>query len=213
MKLYTYFRSSAAYRVRIALALKGLSYESVPTSLPGNEQHRPAYRNLNPQGLIPALAIDSTVLPQSLAIIEYLDERYPAIVPFLPPDPVSRAHVRSMALSIACDLHPLNNLRVLNYLRQNLGQDEEAIHAWYLHWIEEGFTGLESQVRRFSIARRHCFGDAISLADICLVPQMYNASRFGADLSPFPTLRSINTHLELQPGFAAARPEAQPDAV
>ena len=212
MKLYTYFRSSAAYRVRIALALKGLSYESVPKSLPGNEQRRPAYRSLNPQGLIPALAIDSTVLPQSLAIIEYLDECHPA-VPFLPPDPLSRAHVRSMALSIACDLHPLNNLRVLNYLRKDLGQDKGAIHAWYLHWIDEGFAGLESQVRRFSTARRHCFGDAISLADICLVPQMYNARRFGADLSPFPTLCSISTHLESQPAFAAARPETQPDAI
>lgn len=211
MKLYTYFRSSAAYRVRIALALKGLSYESMPKSLPGNEQCQPAYRSLNPQGLIPALAIDSTVLPQSLAIIEYLDECHPA-TPFLPSDPISRAQVRSMALSIACDLHPLNNLRVLNYLRQDLGQDEEAIRTWYLHWIDTGFTGLESQVQQFSTARRHCFGDAISLADICLVPQMYNAQRFGADLSSFPTLRYINAHLESQPAFAAARPEKQPDA-
>jgi len=211
MKLYTYFRSSAAYRVRVALNLKGLKYESVPKSLLRSEHLDPGYRALNPQALIPALAVESTVLSQSLAIIEYLDERHPA-VPLLPADPIPRAQVRSMVLSIACDIHPLNNLRVLNYLRDKLGQGDEGIEAWYRHWIQEGFKGLELQVREFSTAQRHCFGDAISLADVCLVPQMYNARRFDTELGAFPTLQAISAHLESLPAFQAARPDAQPDA-
>lgn len=212
MKLYTFFRSSAAFRVRIALNLKGLGYESVPKAFASNEHRAPEYRALNPQGLIPALQTDGAVLSQSLAIIEYLNERYPT-PPLLPADPIERARVRSMALAIACEIHPLNNLRVLSYLRQRLGQDEQAIGTWYRHWVTTGFEGLEIQARELSSARRYCFGDAVSLADVCLVPQMFNARRFETDLDPFPTLVAISAHLESLAAFSAARPEGQPDAV
>lgn len=211
MKLYNFFRSSAAFRVRIALNLKQLPYETIPKAFAKNEHRAADYLALNPQGLIPALAVDDTVLSQSLAIIEYLDERQPS-PPFLPADPLARAHVRSMALAIACDIHPLNNLRVLNYLRQNFAQDEAGVGKWYRHWITTGFQGLEVQARQHSTARRYCFGDTVSLADICLAPQIYNARRFDTDLTPFPTLVAISTHLESVPAFAAARPEVQSDA-
>lgn len=211
MKLYTFFRSSAAFRVRIALNLKGLPYESIPKAFARNEHRAPDYLALNPQGLIPALATDGVVLSQSLAILEYLNERHP-LPPFLPTDPIDRARVRSMALSIACDIHPLNNLRVLNYLRGELGQDDEGVNRWYRHWITQGFTGLEVMAREYSASGRYCFGDAVSLADILLVPQMYNARRFNTDVTPFPALVGISMHLESLPAFAAARPEVQPDA-
>ena len=212
MKLYTLFRSSAAYRARIALNLKGLAFESIPKALVKNEHRTAEYLAVNPQGLLPALVTDDgAVLSQSLAIIEYLDETHPT-PSLLPSDPLARAHVRSMALAIACDIHPVNNLRILNYLKGPLKQDEQTVNVWYRHWISEGFRGLEQQVRKHSKSQRYCFGDAVSIADICLVPQMYNARRFETDLSPFPTLVAINTHLESLPAFAAARPEAQPDA-
>jgi maleylpyruvate isomerase len=211
MKLYTFFRSSAAFRVRIALNLKGLQYESLPKQFSRNEHRAPDYLALNPQGLIPALAADGVVLSQSLAIIEYLNDRHPA-PPLLPNDPIDRARVRSMALGIACEIHPLNNLRVLNYLRDQLGQDDDGVGTWYRHWVSEGFRGLELQAREFSDKGRYCFGDAVSLADVLLVPQMFNARRFKTDLTPFPTLVGISTHLEALPAFAAARPEVQPDA-
>jgi maleylpyruvate isomerase len=211
MKLYTLFRSSAAYRVRIALNVKGVAFESIPTALIKDEHRRPEYLALNPQGLIPALDIGGKVLSQSLAIIEYLDETYPS-PPLLPEDPIARAHVRSMALAVACDIHPLNNLRVLNYLKNELKQDEATVEKWYRHWIAEGFRGLEILAREHSAAQRHMFEDSLSLADICLVPQMYNARRFKTDLTPFPTLVAIATHLESLPAFSAARPEIQPDA-
>jgi maleylacetoacetate isomerase len=211
MKLYTFFRSSAAFRVRIALNLKGLQYESLPKAFARNEHRAPDYLALNPQGLIPALAIDGVVLSQSLAIIEYLNDRHPA-PPLLPEDPIDRARVRSMAMTIACEIHPLNNLRVLNYLRDQLRQDDGGIGTWYRHWVTEGFRGLEVQAREFSADGRYCFGDAVSLTDVLLVPQMFNARRFKTDLTPFPTLVGISTHLEALPAFAAARPEVQPDA-
>lgn len=211
MKLYNFSRSSAAFRVRIALNLKGVEYQSIPKVFANNEHRAAEYLALNPQGLIPALAIDGAVISQSLAIIEYLDERYPE-PPFLPADALARAHVRSMALAIACDIHPLNNLRVLNYLRQNLAQDQDGVNRWYHHWVTAGFQGLEVQAAEHSTAKRHCFGDSLSLADLYLVPQMYNARRFNVDLAPFPTLAAISTHLESWPAFFAARPEAQPDA-
>lgn len=216
MKLYTFFRSSAAFRVRIALNLKGLTYESIPKVFAKNEHRAADYLALNPQGLIPALALDDDgageVLSQSLAIMEYLDERYPT-PPLLPVDALGRARVRSMTLAIVADLHPLNNLRVLNYLRREFNQDDQAVADWYRHWVAAGFQGLEQQARTHSKAGRHCYGDAPSLVDVCLVPQMYNARRFETDLSPFPTLVAISTHLESLPQFAAARPEVQPDAV
>jgi maleylacetoacetate isomerase len=213
MKLYTYFRSSAAFRVRIGLNLKRVAYDAAPLHLTrdGGEHLRDAYRAANPQGLVPALEDGGAVIGQSLAILEYLDERHPE-PPFLPRTPLERAQVRSMALAIACDIHPLNNLRVLNYLKGEFGRDEEAVKKWYRHWIAEGFRGLEALVRRSSIDGKHCFGDSITLADICLVPQMYNARRFNCDLSAFPSLVKVDEHLSAQPAFASARPEAQPDA-
>jgi maleylpyruvate isomerase len=211
MKLYTFFRSSASYRVRIALNLKNLPYESVPKAFAKAEHRAPEYLALNPQGLLPALETDGTVLSQSLAIIEYLEERYPD-PPLLPATAIDRARVRSLALSIACEIHPLNNLRVLNYLRQQLGQQDEGVNAWYRHWVVEGFKGLEVELSRYSSNRRYCYGDAVSLADVCLVPQVFNARRFNVDLTPFPTILAITTHLESLPAFAAARPEVQPDA-
>jgi maleylacetoacetate isomerase/maleylpyruvate isomerase len=212
MKLYTFFRSSAAFRVRIALNLKGLTYESIPKAFAKNEHRAPEYLSLNPQGLIPALEDDGVVLSQSLAIVEYLEEKHPT-PPLLPNGAVARAQVRSMSQAIACDIHPINNLRILNYLRKELGQDDNGVNTWYRHWITQGFQGLEQQVRTHSTTQRFCFGDAVSIADVCLVPQMFNARRFDTDLSSFPTLLAISKHLESLPAFAAARPEVQPDAV
>jgi maleylacetoacetate isomerase len=211
MKLYTYFRSSAAYRARIALNLKGVAYESVPVDLRPAAHRRPDYLARNPQGLIPALEDGATVIGQSLAIIEYLEEKYPQ-PPLLPRSPLERARVRSLALAIACDIHPLNNLRVLNYLRSPLGHDEPAVDAWYRHWIAEGFRALEEEAKRASGDGRHMFGADVTLADVCLVPQMYNARRFKCNVAPFPTLAAICAHLETVPAFAQAAPEAQPDA-
>ena len=209
--LHDYYRSSAAYRVRIALNLKGVDYESRRVNLAEGAQKGAEYRAINPQGFVPMLEIDGLKLTQSLSIIMYLATRFPE-PPLLPADPGEAAHVRAMALAIACDIHPLNNLRVLNYLRQELKQDDEAVNAWYRHWVSAGFEGLEQQVRRHSKRERFCFADAVSLADVLLVPQMFNARRFQTDLTPFPTLVTISTYLETLPEFAAARPEVQPDA-
>jgi len=211
MKLYTYFRSSAAYRVRIALNLKGIDYESVPVDLRPGAHRRPDYLAKNPQGLVPALEDAGAVIGQSLAAIEYLEETHPQ-PPLLPRAAVDRARVRSMALAIACDMHPLNNLRVLNYLRSPLGQDEAAVDTWYRHWIAAGFRALEEEAQRASGGGQHMFGTKVTLADVCLVPQMFNARRFECNLEPFPTLRQISAHLETLPEFARAAPDAQPDA-
>lgn len=211
MKLYSYFRSSAAYRVRIALNLKGIEFDVEPKSLRAGEHLAADFLELNPQGFVPALAIEGTVISQSLAILEYLEERFP--VPMLLPKlPVARAHVRAMALAIACDIHPLNNLRVLNYLRSAYELDDEQVDEWYRHWIAEGFRALEVLVKRHSTAGQRCFADVVSIADVCLVPQMFNARRLNVDLTPFPTLSAISSALEALPAFAAARPEVQPDA-
>ena len=211
MKLYTYFRSSAAYRTRIALNLKEVPYESVPVDLRPAAHRQPDYLARNPQGLIPALADGATVISQSLAIIEYLEETHPR-PPLLPRSPVDRARVRSIALAIACDIHPLNNLRVLNYLRSPLGHDETAVDMWYRHWIAEGFGALEEEAKRASGDGRHMFGTDVTLADVCLVPQMFNARRFKCNVDPFPTLVAICAYLETVPAFARAAPAAQPDA-
>ena len=209
--LYTLWRSSAAYRVRIALGLKGLVYETRATALMAGEHRTASYLERNPEGLVPTLLDGEQALAQSLAIIEYLDETHPS-PPLLPGDPLGRARVRALAQNIACDIHPLNNLRVLNYLRDPLRCSDEQVQAWYEHWIAEGLRGLEVNALRYSPQRRFLFGDAVSLADVCLVPQMYNARRFKCDLAPYPALRAICDHLESLPAFAAARPEVQPDA-
>jgi maleylacetoacetate isomerase len=211
MKLYTLWRSSAAYRVRIALNFKGLAYESLTRDLVKREHESPAYTGLNPQGLIPALELDGVVIAQSLAIIEYLEETQPQPA-LLPQGALARAQVRSLAQAVACDIHPLNNLRVLNYLKGPLARDEGAVATWYRHWVAEGFRGLEVLARRHSADGRHLFGSSVTLADLCLVPQVYNARRFKCDLTPFPTLVAISGALDELPAFAAARPEAQPDA-
>jgi maleylacetoacetate isomerase len=210
MKLYNYFRSSAAFRTRIAFNLKGVVCETVEVDLrtDTSDQLKPEYRAVNPQGLVPALVIEDTTVAQSLAIIEYLDEVYPE-PPLLPRSPVDRARVRAMALAVACDMHPLNNLRVLNYLRSPLGHDEDTVNAWYRHWIAVGFSGLEQEARRASRDGQYMFGSSVTIADIYIVPQMYNARRFKCDLEPYPTLRSICAHLESLPAFSKAVPEAQ----
>jgi maleylpyruvate isomerase len=213
MKLYHYYRSSASYRVRIALNLKAIPWETALVDLraPANAQHRPEFRAVNPQGLIPVLADGATIITQSLAIIEYLEERHPQ-PPLLPGSAADRAQVRSLALAIACDIHPLGNLRVLNYLRSTFHADAPAVNAWAGEWIGSGFAALEQRVQRTSGDGRHMFGSQVTLADLCVVPQMYNAHRYHVDVEPYPTLRAICTHLESLPAFARAAPQAQPDA-
>jgi maleylacetoacetate isomerase len=210
-KLYTYFRSSAAYRARIALNYKGVDYESISVHLRRKEHRADDYRKLNPQALVPALDHDGTVIPQSLAIIEYLEELHPEPA-LLPSAPHDRAIVRSMALLIAAEMHPVCNLRILIYLKNILGQGEQSVNAWYRHWVAEGFGSLEAMVSRYSSDGKHCFGDSVTLADICLVPQMLNARRFDCDLSPYPMLTDIDAGLEQLKVFADAHPSKQPDA-
>ena len=209
MRLYTYFRSSAAFRVRIALNWKGLAYEPVFTHLVRGEHKSADYLAANPMGLLPALETDEGALTQSIAILEYLDEVAPE-PPLLPRAAKDRAHVRAMAHIVACDIHPVNNLRILRYLKQGFGQDQDAVDNWYRHWIVEGFTGLEALVARH--AGRYCFGDQVTLADICLVPQMWNARRFETPLEAFPTLVRVDGALQGLDAFAATAPQNQPDA-
>ena len=213
MRLYDYFRSSAAYRVRIALNLKGVAPdERTFVHLRMGGQRAQDYLALNPQGLVPALALDEgAVLTQSLAIVEYLDETHPE-PPLLPADPIGRARVRAIALSIACDIHPLDNLRVLNYLIGTLGVAREQKDGWYRYWIDVGFEALEKALARDRARGRFCHGDAPTLADVCLVPQMANARRFDIDLSPYPTLMRIESACLALPAFADAAPARQPDA-
>jgi len=213
MKLYSYFRSSAAYRVRIALNLKSLPYETVPVHLTrgGGEQHAPGYRKLNPQALVPVLEDGGRVLTQSLAIIEYLDETHPQ-VPLLPKDPAARARVRALALAVACDLHPLNNTRVLNYLTGPMGLTDAAKQTWYRHWIAEGLRALETSLAEDRATGRFCHGDAPGLADCCLIPQLANAHRFKCDVSPYPTLLRIEKYCQALEAFRRAAPGEQPDA-
>jgi len=214
LQLYTYFRSSAAYRVRIALALKGLAYESLPIHLlhDGGQQFTSAYRATNPQALVPSLQTDAGVLTQSLAIIEYLEETAPGQgSALLPADALGRARVRALAQAVACDIHPLNNLRVLRYLTRELAVDEEAKNRWYRHWVEEGLAVFERRLDDGQ-AGRFCHGDTPTLADCCLVPQVYNAQRFKVDLGAYPEISRINAECMRLPEFAAAAPENQPDA-
>ncbi len=208
MKLYSYWRSTAAYRVRIALNLKGVEYEMEPVNLLKSAQTAPGYLEVNPQGLVPALDTGGQIITQSTAIIEYMEDCF-AEPPLLPADPIERAKVRAACQTIACDIHPLNNLRVLQYLRNEISCDEQQVSDWYKCWIQKGFTSLESQV---GSAGLYMFGDTITMADIYLVPQMYNARRFGCDLNPFPRLSEISMRLEEHPAFLAAAPEHQADA-
>ena len=211
MKLYGYFRSSAAYRVRIALGLKGLPYEYAAVHLRKSEQRAAAYRAINTQALVPVLEDERGSFTQSLAILEYLDERYPE-PPLLPDMPEARARVRAIALAIACDIHPLDNLRVLQYLVRTLGVSEDAKNAWYRHWIDVGLSALESQLAREAETGKFCHGDSPTLADVCLVPQLANARRSSIPLEAYPTLLRIEAACNALPAFAEAAPEKQPDA-
>lgn len=217
MKLYSYFRSSAAYRVRIALNLKALPYEVIPVHLlrNGGEQHTPEYRRLNPDALVPALVDNpsgnAAVLTQSLAIIEYLDEAY-SKPPLLPQSALDRAYVRSIALSIACDIHPLNNLRVLRYLVRQMHASEEDKNAWYRHWCEQGLAALETVLANDERVGTFCYQDTPTMADCCLIPQVANAQRQNCDLSRMPTIMRINAACLALDAFIRAAPSQQPDA-
>jgi maleylacetoacetate isomerase len=210
MKLYGYFRSSAAFRVRIALNLKRLDFESAFIHLRRGDQRQPGFLEVNPQGLVPALETDGQVLIQSLPIIEYLDERHHE-PPLLPSDAAGRARVRALAAIVACDIHPINNLRVLRYLQRPLGHDQAAIETWYNHWIDSGFAAFERLLAGDRHTGTFCHRDTPGLADIALVPQVVNAGRYNLDLAPYPTIvRIYESCIELD-AFAAARPERQPD--
>ncbi|KVP44659.1 maleylacetoacetate isomerase [Burkholderia ubonensis] len=213
MKLYSYFRSSASYRVRIALHLKQLPFDYVPVHLlrDGGQQLKDEYRALSPDSLVPTLVDGDAALQQSLAIVEYLDETHPE-PPLLPKAPLDRAYVRSIALQIACEIHPLNNLRVLKYLKHMLQVPEEAKNDWYRHWIEAGFATLEARLANDPRTGKLCFGDTPTLADICVVPQVFNANRFAIDTSRFPTIQRIHDYAMTLDAFKAAAPGAQPDA-
>lgn len=210
--LYDYWRSSAAYRVRIVMNLKGLNYRQQPVHLVrnGGEQHQADYVRLNPQHLVPTLMHGDLVLTQSLAIMAYLDEEFPE-PHLLPIDAAGRARCRALAQLVACDMHPLNNLRVLSYLRDELGVADEARNQWYHHWVAEGFRAYEELLR--SVSGRYSCGDQVTMADCCLLPQVYNAQRFQCDLSPYPRIQAITERLREIPAFADAAPELQPGAV
>ncbi len=212
-KLYSYYRSSAAYRVRIALGLKNLDYTTVPVHLlkNGGEQHDKSYGDINPQQLIPLLVHNSKYIQQSLAIIEYLEEQFP-LPALLPQDALARATVRSIAYNIACDTHPLNNLRVLKYLQEDLAINDNQKQAWYSHWVNTTFTGLEKQLTDIGSGGNYCVDDKPSLADVVLIPQVYNAERFAISLEPFPLIQSIYRYCLQQPAFQQAAPDKQIDA-
>lgn len=211
MKLYDYFRSSAAFRVRIALNLKGLAHEDHFIHLRKGEQRDAEYLKVNPQGLVPALVDDGHVLTQSLAIIEYLDETRPDPA-LLPRDALGRARVRALAQIVACEIHPLNNLRVLNYLAKDLGLSEEKRNGWYRHWVAEGLAGFERMLAQTRGTGAYCHGEQPTLADICLIPQIFNAKRFDCDLSPYGEVMRIFAACMRLPAFDAAQPAKRPDA-
>lgn len=209
MKLYTYFRSSAAFRVRIALNVKDLRYESLFVHLAKGEHRRPEYAKVNPQGLLPTLELDDGIrLNQSLAIIEYLEDKYPR-PPLLPSDAVGKARVRGLAALVACEIHPLNNLRVLQHLKRSLGQSEEQVNAWYRHWIADGLAKLEAQL---DPKAKFAYGDAPTMADCCLVPQIFNAKRYDCNLASYPTTMRVFEQCMRLEAFDRAQPAKQPDA-
>ena len=213
MKLYSYFRSSASYRVRIALNLKGLEAEQINVNLLKGEQKATAYKKVNPQGQVPALITDSgAILTQSMAMIEYLEETHPGNPPLLPKDPEARARVRALAQAVACDISPINNLAIQKYLAEKLGADDAAKTAWIQHWITTGFEAFE-QMLQDGKTGAFCHGDTPTLADCCLIPQIFNALRFNVSLMPFPTIRRIHESAEAHPAFQRAHPSKQPDFV
>ncbi|WP_371189642.1 maleylacetoacetate isomerase [Thalassotalea maritima] len=212
MTLYGYWRSSAAYRVRIALNLKGIEHQhkSVHLVKDGGQQHSADYQTLNPNELVPTLDDDGFIVNQSLAIIDYLDEKHPQPALY-PKDIKDKATVKALAYDIACDIHPLNNLRVLQYLSTELSVTDQQKTAWYQHWIQQGFNALEQQLAK--TAGQFCFGDTVTVADLCLIPQIYNAKRFNVDLTPYPTLLKIDANCHQLAAFVEALPEHQIDAV
>ena len=213
MKLYNYFRSSASFRVRIALNWKALPFDYAPVHLlkDGGQQLRPEFRAMNPDALVPALDDDGVIVTQSLAIIEYLEEMHPQ-PPLLPRDAVQRAYVRSVALAIACEIHPLNNLRVLRYLVKTLGLSEEQKNVWYRHWVEQGLASLEARLNAEQRTGRYALGDAVTLADVVIVPQIFNAQRVDCSLAHVPTIMRIFGNCMQLPAFIDAQPSGQPDA-
>jgi maleylacetoacetate isomerase len=211
VKLYTYFRSSAAFRVRIALNLKGLRYEPQFVHLPRGEHRGAGFTSLNPQALLPTLDDGAARLNQSLAIIEYLEETHPQS-PLLPEDAAGRARVRSLSLLVACEIHPLNNLRVLQHLRKELGQNEEQVAAWYRHWVADGLAKLEAELAADPRTGKYSHGDSPGMADCCLVPQVFNAKRFDSDLASYPTVMRVFDACMKLAAFDAAQPAKQPDA-
>ena len=214
MKLYTFFRSSTSYRLRIALAWKKLAYEPVYTSLPGMKHKDPSYLKLNPQGLVPALVSDAAkVYTQSMAMIEWLDERHPE-PPLMPRDAEEKWYVRAVSQIIGCEMHPLNNVRVLKYLKSAYGLDDAKVNGdWYPHWVAEGFAGLEGFLVAEKRAGAHCLGERVTMADVCLVPQVFNAQRFNCDLTPYPTVMAIFERCMKLPAFSETQPSKQGDAV
>lgn len=212
MKLYTFFRSSAAFRVRIALNYKGLAYQALPVSLPKREHKLAGYLALHPQGLVPALEDEGKIYVQSLATMEYLEETRPQ-PPLLPANAEDRAYVRAVAQVVACEIHPLNNLRTLRYIKRTYSLDEEGVNAWYRHWIAEGLAGLEALVAGAKKFGKYCYRDQVTIADCCLVPQVFNAQRYQCDLAPYPVVMAIFAEcMKLDP-FIDAQPSRQPDAM
>ncbi|ARQ02070.1 maleylacetoacetate isomerase [Pseudorhodoplanes sinuspersici] len=210
-QLYTFFRSSTSFRLRIALAYKRLDYEPHYVSLPKMEHRVPSYRDINPQGLVPLLVEGGRSLIQSMAIIEYLDEVYPD-PPLMPKDPAGRAYVRAVSQIIGCEIHPLNNVRVLKHLKAQFGADEAATNAWYEHWIAEGLSGLEGYLAREGMSGDFCYGNTVTMADICLVPQIFNARRFNCSLDAYPKLLAITDRCMTLDAFRTTEPSTQADA-
>jgi len=212
MKLYTYFRSSASFRVRIALNWKGIAYEPAPINLPTQENLAPAYKAVSPLGLVPTLEDGGRLLAQSLAILEYLDEAHPG-PKLLPADPPDRAYVRAFSQIIACEIHPLNNLRVLRHIKRTCGLDEEGVNSWYRHWIAEGFAMMEGFLASNARHGAYCYREQVTIADCCLVPQVFNAQRYKCELSSYPTVMRIHENCMKLDAFIQAQPGRQPDAV
>ncbi|WP_347453376.1 maleylacetoacetate isomerase [Acinetobacter thermotolerans] len=212
MKLYGFFRSGTSHRLRIALNLKGLSYQQVSVSLAKNQHHQDEFKALNPQGLVPVLETEQGLLTQSPAMIEWLEEAYPEVA-LLPKDPFEKAKVRALAAIVGCDIHPINNKRVLEYLRNILGQDETQVLAWCAEWISKGFEALEALLQQDQTRENFCYGNSATLADVYLIPQVYSAKRFKVDLTPYPTIVSIYEHCMQLEAFQKADPAQQADAI